>query len=530
MTDDRTNIAADADGTQQLGNRGLVVASLTGCSRVFGLLREVVFSATFGAGLLADAFFVAFRIPNFFRRLLAEGAFAQAFVPILAKYQEGNTREELEEFVQTVAGNFGLFLIALCFLGTIIAPALIAIFTLGGWQDETKFKLATQLLMIMFSYLGLISFTAFLGSVLNTFNRFAVPAFSPIWLNVAIILAALGGSWLFDDPIYGVAWAVIAAGLVQFGCHLPGIMRMGLLKAPRINWKHPGVSLMLKLLAPAVFAASVVQINILVGTGLAWRLGTGSVSWLYYADRLIELPVGMIAIALQTVILPKLSRLYSRYDLDGYRRHLRWGIQVALLLGLPATVGLIVLSVPLISTLFFHGEFLEHDVLMVGLALQAFAVGLVPVMLAKVMATGFFAQQNTKTPFYYATVSVVVNVGVSIVLVQLLGPSGIGHVGIAVATSAAAVVHILLLVFGLMHRKALTLNWELGKVFVQSVVGCIVMVVILLWLLPSEHVWADGSVLERITWLGFLIGSGMITYFGVCFAVGVRLHHFVGRP
>ena len=308
---------------------------------------------------IADAFFLAFRVPNFFRRLTAEGAFAQAFIPVLAQFQETGTREELEEFVQVVAGNFGLVLLVVCVLGSVFAPAFITIFTVGStpaWVADGRFNLATGLLVVMFPYLGLISFTAFLGSVLNSFDRFFVPAFVPVILNIAMICAMLFGTTWFAELAYALAWAVIVAGVIQILWHFPSLASLRLLKVPKINWRLPGVTQMLKLFGPAVFAASVGQINILVGTQIAASLVMGSVAWLYYADRLIELPVGMIAIALQTVILPSISKLHNRGDQIGFRRHLSWGAEVGIILGLPAAVGLFVLATPLTATLFLRGR------------------------------------------------------------------------------------------------------------------------------------------------------------------------------
>lgn len=526
--DQNLNQPVDTGKKKGIGSRGFVVGSLTGCSRVLGLLRTMAESTFLGAGAkpIADAFFLAFRVPNFFRRLTAEGAFAQAFIPVLAQFQETGTREELEEFVRVVAGNFGLVLLVVCALGSVFAPAFITIFTVGStpaWVADGRFDLATGLLVVMFPYLGLISFTAFLGSVLNSFDRFFVPAFVPVILNIAMIGAMLFGTTWFEERAYALAWAVIVAGVIQLLWHFPSLVSLRLLKLPKINWRLPGVTQMMKLFGPAVFAASVGQINILVGTQIAASLVLGSVSWLYYADRLIELPVGMIAIALQTVILPSISKLHNRGDQVGFRRHLSWGTEVGIILGLPAAVGLFVLATPLTATLFLGGEFTWEDVEKVAVALRAFAVGVVPLMLVKIFAPGFFAKKDTKTPFYYASISVAVNIFVSLCLFKF-----IHHVGIAIATTVAAAVHATLLMSGLMRRGDFEISQNFIKVCVQVAVACASMVVMLHFLSPLDSRWLEFSIWIRILWLATLVGAGMITYFVVGLVAGLRPRQLIG--
>ena len=484
----------------------------------------MVLSSFFGAGPIADAFFVAFRIPNFFRRLLAEGAFSQAFIPVLSDYQEKRSREELEEFVRTIAGNFGVVLAAVCVLGVLLAPGFVLLFTLGSWQSDDRHELATDLLRIMFPYLGLISFTAFLGAILNSFNRFAIPAVTPVLLNVALIAGALAGSNMFEQPVFALAWAVIVAGVMQFAFHMPSLASLKLLRLPKINWRSEGTRRVLKILGPAVYAASAGQINVLVGTILASQLVVGSVSWLYYADRLIELPVGMIAIAIQTVILPNLSKLHQREDLGGYRKSLAWGVHVGVYIGIPATAGLCCISIPLISTLFFHGEFDSDAVFKVSYALQAFGIGVLPLMLVRILAPGYYARQDTLTPFKYASISVGINILVSLSLFKL-----IGHIGIALATSVAAFAQAALLLKGLVARGDFLMDKQLGRVLLQAVIACAAMVIVLLILAPSSEFWLNATIWARIGWLGLLIASGMGTYFLILVLAGVRPRHLLGR-
>ena len=522
------NQPVDTETNQGIGSRGFVVGSLTGCSRVLGLLRTMAESTFLGAGAkpIADAFFLAFRVPNFFRRLTAEGAFAQAFIPVLTQIQETGTQEELEEFVQVVAGNFGLVLLVLCVLGSVFAPAFITIFTVGSsstWLADGRFDLASGLLVVMFPYLGLISFTAFLGSILNSFDRFFVPAFVPVLLNIAMICAMLFGAAWFEERAYALAWAVIIAGVIQLFWHFPSLAKLGLLKVPKINWRLPSVTQMLKLFGPAMFSASVGQINILIGSQIAASLVLGSVSWLYYADRLIELPVGMIAIALQTVILPSISKLHNRGDYAGFRRNLLWGAQVGVMLGLPAAVGLFVLAVPLTATLFFGGEFTWVDVEKVAVALRAFALGVLPLMLVKIFAPGFFAKKDTKTPFYYATISVGVNIFVGLSLFKF-----IGHVGIAIATTIAAYVHAILLLSGLIRRGDFKISHTLVKVCLQVAIASASMLAVLYVLSPADNLWLEFSTWVRIMWLVLLVGAGMVSYFVVGLLLGLRPRQLIG--
>lgn len=522
------NQTEDPKQKKGIGSQGFVVGSLTGCSRVLGLLRTIAESKFLGAGAtpIADAFFLAFRIPNFFRRLTAEGAFAQAFIPVLAQFQETGSREELEEFVRVVAGNFGLLLMVLCVLGSVFAPSLITIFTIGStasWVADGRFDLATGLLVVMFPYLGLISFTAFLGSLLNSFDRFFVPAFVPVILNIAMIVAMLFGSSWFEERAYALAWAVIVAGMIQLLWHFPSLARLRLLEVPKINWRLPGVHQMLKLFGPAVFSASVGQINILIGTQIAASLVLGSVSWLYYADRLIELPVGMIAIALQTVILPNIAKLHNRDDTVGFRRNLMWGAEVGIMLGLPAAVGLFVLAVPLTATLFFRGEFTGTDVEMVAIALRGFAIGVVPLMLVKIFAPGYFAKKDTKTPFYYAAISVGVNIVVSLCLFKFLH-----HLGIAIATTVAAFVHALLLWSGLVRRGDFSFASQFFLTCLKVVIACICMVALLHFLAPADDLWLVFSTWVRVMWLVLLVGGGMLSFFVVGLLLGLRPQQLTG--
>ncbi|MEE3280067.1 MAG: murein biosynthesis integral membrane protein MurJ [Pseudomonadota bacterium] len=509
---------------QNLTAQGSVVASMTGVSRVSGFLRDVVISAVLGATAGADIFFVALRIPNLFRRLFAEGAFAQAFVPVLAEYRNAGDDDALRNFVRIVCGNFGFLLIVICVAGTAGASGLVWVFAPGFLDDQEKFDLAVDMVRVTFPYLAFISLTAFAGSILNSFHRYALPAITPVVLNVSLIVAAVIGMRFFETPVMALAWGVFAAGILQLIFQLPSLQRLHLIGIPRLDWRDRGVRKVGVLLVPAVFAASVGQINILVGSILASTLVTGSISWLYYSDRLMELPIGLLAIALGTVLLPNLSRLHSRGDDSGFSQTLDWGVRMGILIGLPAAVALYVLAIPLVATVFFRGAMTAGDVLQTSAALQAFTVGLLPLILTKITAPGYFAKQNTITPFKYAAVSVAVNIVASLSLYSRLG-----HVGIALATSLAAIVHCVLLFRGLFVESVYRPGRRVLRALLSAAVASTVMVGGFIWLDPGVDFWLASGEVARIGELSLLVGLAGAGYFLALALVGVRPNDLLHR-
>ncbi|WP_082885780.1 murein biosynthesis integral membrane protein MurJ, partial [Oleiphilus sp. HI0061] len=375
-----------------------IVGVMTMLSRVFGLVRDVVVANLFGASAGADAFFVAFKIPNFFRRLFAEGAFSQAFVPVLSEYRSQRTEREVRQLVNSVAGVLGLVLLLITALAVMGAPWLTALFAPGFLEDTEKYNLASDMLRITFPYLLLISLTAFAGSILNSYGYFAIPAFTPVLLNLVLISAALWLTPLFTEPVMGLAWGVFIAGLIQLFFQFPFLIKMGLMPRPRLDYRHEGVRRIFILMVPALFGVSVSQINLLLDTVLASFLQTGSVSWLYYSDRLAELPLGIFGIAIATVILPSLSRKHSSQSHKAFSDTLDWAIRIVLLMGVPAAVALIVLAEPLVTSLFYYGALEQRDVYMSAMSLRAYALGLLAFMLIKVLAPGYFSRQDMKTP------------------------------------------------------------------------------------------------------------------------------------
>lgn len=427
-----------------------VVGVMTMLSRVLGLVRDVVFARFMGAEAGADAFFVAFKIPNFLRRLFAEGAFAQAFVPVLSEYRTQGSLQAVRGLIDRVAGCLGLTLIALTGLAVIGAPFLTMVFAPGFTNDPVRFTLAADMIQITFPYLLLISMTGFAGAILNSYDRFAVPAATPVLLNVVLISAALLAAPYFDPPVMALAWGVLVAGIVQLLFQLPFLWRLGLMPSPKVDWHDSGVRRVLALMAPAIFGVSVSQINLLLDTVLASFLPAGSVSWLYYSDRLAELPLGVFAIAIATVILPGLSRQHADTDPQKFNATLDWAITMVLIVAVPAAIALIVLAEPILLTLFQYGKTSLNDVAMSALSLKAYALGLLAFMLIKVLAPGYYARQDMKTPVKIGIVAMVSNMVLNAVFVApLYFVWNVGHVGLALATSASAFINAGLLWRGL---------------------------------------------------------------------------------
>ena len=497
---------------------GLIVSTMTMLSRVMGLARDVVIAALLGAGTGADAFFVAFKIPNFLRRLFAEGAFNQAFVPVLSEYSTTRSREEIRELLNAVAGSLAAVLALITALAMLAAPWLVWVFAPGFGRDPEKLALTADMLQLTFPYLLLISLTAFSGSVLNTWNRFAVPAFTPVLLNLSLIGAALLLVPLMDTPAMALAWGVLIAGAAQLAFQVPFLLRLGLLPKPWPNFAHEGVRRILQLMAPALFGVSVSQINLLLDTVLASFLAAGSVSWLYYSDRLVELPLGVFGVAIGTVILPALSKRHASQSREHFSAMLDWAIRMVLLLGLPAALALAVLAEPLLITLFHYGAMTDHDIQMAAMSLRAYAFGLLAFMLIKVLAPGFFARQDTKTPVKIGIIAMLANMLFNLILIWPLA-----HAGLALATALSAFMNAGML--GYLLRKQGILVFQPGwpRFALQLVGGSAVMSIGLYWLAPEWQAWLEFSLFQRVGWVSLLVGLGAGAYFAWLAAFGLRL-------
>ncbi|SIO08026.1 putative peptidoglycan lipid II flippase [Sulfurivirga caldicuralii] len=494
------------------------VSSMTLVSRILGFVRDMVIARYFGASAGADAFFVAFKIPNFFRRLFAEGAFSQAFVPVLSEAKEKAGMERVRHLVDAISFRLLMALLLVIGIGMVFSDAVIWLFAPGFHAEPFKFQLTAEMLRITFPYLLFISLVALSSAILNTYNHFAVPAFTPVLLNLTLIAAAIGLSPHFDIPVLALAWGVLLAGILQLALHLPFLWRLGLLPRPR-PIDDPGVNEVKRLMLPALFGVSVAQINLLIDTVLASFLVTGSVSWLYYADRLMEFPLGVFGIALATVALPGLSRAAARTDWHAYRAQIDTALRLIWLVGVPASLGLMLLAAPLLATLFQYGAFTPEDVMQSSRALMAYALGLVGFMLVKVLAPAFYALKDMKTPVRIAVIALVVNTVLNLVFIFPLA-----HVGLALATSLAAFVNAGLLYHHLRgthferHEGWRALLWR----------GVLAMGGMVAWLLlwtPSTTDWLSADAWHRIGWLAALVVSAVALYGALLWLLGVRLHH-----
>jgi putative peptidoglycan lipid II flippase len=511
---------ASARQTVSLLRSSGVVGVMTLLSRVLGLVRDIVVANLFGASEGADAFFVAFKIPNFLRRLFAEGAFSQAFVPVLSEYRAKKTPLETKVLIDAVAGSLGLVLAVITVLAMIASPLLAMVFAPGFLDDDIKFAQTVYMLRITFPYLLLISLTAFAGAILNSYDDFAVPALTPVLLNLSLIGAALGMTGVVSEPVFALAWGVLIAGVAQLLFQLPFLSQKSLLPMPVLGFSHPGVRRILKLMTPALFGVSVSQINLLLDTILASFLVTGSVSWLYYSDRLTELPLGLFGIAIATVILPSLSRRHADTDGKSFSATLDWGIRAVLLIGAPATLALALLSTPLISTLFQHGALTREDVLMSSGSLQAYSLGLLFFMLVKVLAPGYFARQDTRSPVRYGLIAMGLNMVFNLILIFPLA-----HVGLALATSLSAGVNTYLLARGLYKEGVYMPMPGWFKYLLQLTGGLLVLGIFIVVASPAEDVWLAATSMTKVIWLSALSLGGIALYGLAMWAVGIRLRH-----
>lgn len=520
--------------SKKLVKSGIIVSVMTLISRVLGLVRDVAIANFIGASAAADVFFFANKIPNFLRRLFAEGAFAQAFVPVLAEYSEKDLEEgqgsdvHTKQLIAQVSGTLGVIVTLVTLVGVIGSPLLVALFGFGwflewfnGGEAGDKFTLAASLLKITFPYLWFISFTALAGAVLNTMGKFAVSAFTPVLLNVCIIAMVIWGQSWFAEPQYALAWGVFLGGLVQFAFQIPFLFRAGVLVKPRWAWQAPGVVKIRKLIIPALFGVSVTQINLLLDTLIASFLITGSISWLYYADRLLEFPLGLFGIGIATVILPSLARLHASKNPKEFTQTLDWGIRVITVFGWPALAGLVVLAQPIIMVLFMRGEFTQFEVTQVSFALFAYLSGLLSFMFIKILAPGYYARQDTKTPVKIAIKAMVANMVFNLLLAPFLG-----YVGLALATAMSATLNAYLLYHGLKANNVYQLSKQTKRFISKIILSAVFMAMVVYWLSPPFDFWLQMTVLEQLTKLVFCIFTGVISYFIAIVSLGVRFKDF----
>jgi putative peptidoglycan lipid II flippase len=504
-----------------------VVGANTLASRILGFARDVVFARLFGAGMGMDVFVVAFQIPNFLRRLFAEGAFSQAFVPVLSEYQAKRPHEDVKELADRVTGTLGVALFFITLVGVLAAPLFIMLFAPGYLQEPEKLALGSEMLRLTFPYLFFISLTALAGGILNTYGRFGVPAFTPVFLNVVLIAAAVWLAPHFEQPIIGVAVGVLVAGFVQLAFQLPFLRALRLLPRPRWGWSHPGVRQIGRLMLPAILGSAAAQINLIVDRVIASFLVTGSISWLYYSDRLLEFPLGVFAIALATVILPGLSRRHAEQSMAEFSATLDWALKLVVVIALPAAVGLFLLAGPMLATLFQYGEFTAFDVRMASLSLMAYAVALIGFTLVKVLSPGYFSRQDVRTPVRISIRAMLLNIALNLAIVVPMYRLGIpgAHAGLAAATGLAAVYNATALYLGL-RRAGVYARGEgwgplLGRVlFANLVMGAA------LWALAGPlDGWLEAAWHERGLRLTAIIFLGFGAYLAALLLAGLRPRH-----
>lgn len=503
---------------------GMVTAGATFLSRILGMIRDIAIAQLLGAGLMADVFFFANRIPNFFRRLFAEGAFAQSFVPVLTKCSKEEDANALRELIAKSAGTLGLIVFVISLLGMLFSPVVTAIFGWGWFEaylndapDAAKFTQASFLLEITFPYLFFITLTALCSSVLNVHGSFAIPAITPCLLNVVMIVTAYFIAPHFGDPNEILAIGMVVGGVVQLVFQLPFVYKLGLLVVPRWGWSHAGVKRIRTLMIPALFGVSASQLNLLVNTILASFLATGSISYLYYSDRLLEFPIGIFAVAISTVILPALSRVDCKTQHEAYEKTLDWGVRLVLLLGISSAAGIIALREPILRVIFMRGAFSEENVLLSSYSLLASVSGLCAIMLVRVLVQGFAAMQDTKTPVRCSIVAIAANIVFNLILVWPLD-----YVGLALSTALAAFVNAGQLLYLLYKRNIYRMPQKSQMFVLKALIAGVIMAVCVRYCSPDFSQWVNMTTLTSIIYLAALIIGGAVLFGVCCLVLGIR--------
>lgn len=509
------------DHTMNLLRALVTVSGMTLISRILGFVRDFVIARAFGAGLATDAFFVAFRLPNLLRRMFAEGAFSQAFVPLLSEYRNCRPHEEVRALADRVASLLALALVAATALGVAAAPLLIYVSAPGFSADADKFELTVRLTRITFPYILFISLASLGAGILNTWSRFAVPAFTPVLLNVSFILMALFAAPYFDPPVLALAWAVVLGGVLQLALQVPFLQRIGMLPRFALDVRDPGVRRVLQLMMPALLGVSVGQISLLINTIFASFLPHGSVSWLYYADRLMEFPAGMLGVALGTVLLPSLSRHHAERDARAFSELLDWGLRLTLLLTAPAALALALLAVPLIATLFQHGAFSAADAIQTRSALLAYSVGLIGLILVKVLAPGFYARQDIRTPVRIALVTLALTQVMNLAFIVPLR-----HAGLALAISLASLINAGLLYRGLRRAEVFVPGPGWPRFAARILVALAALAAALWFAAGSDRAWLGYAAGEKVARLTLVVAAGAAAYFCTLWVLGFRARDF----
>ncbi|MFZ2541153.1 MAG: murein biosynthesis integral membrane protein MurJ [Gallionella sp.] len=500
------------------------ISGLTLVSRILAFVRDVLIARIFGAGAATDAFFVAFKLPNLLRRLFAEGAFSQAFVPIFGEYKNRRGHDETKLLVDHVTTMLALILFVVTLIGIIAAPILVFISAPGFIKDPEKFGLTVQLLRITTPYIFFISLVAVAAGILNTYNKFWVPAFAPILLNICFIGGALWLAPYCDPPIMALAWAVFVAGIVQLAFQIPFLKKIGMLPSFRFSFKDEGMRRVIRQMGPAVFGVSVAQISLIINTIFASFLVAGSVSWLYYADRLMEFPSGVLGVALGTILLPSLSKCFATDNMVEYSRLLDWGLRLTIMLTLPAALALGMIAVPLLATFFQHGAFAAHDVLMTSRALIGYSIGLLGLILVKILAPGFYAQQDIRTPVKIAAVTLLATQAMNALFI-----GWIQHAGLALSIGLGACLNSAILFHYLRKRGIYKPEPGWAKFFFKVCIAMLALALTLWFGMGTEQSWLTSSGWTRILRLSALVAGGVVVYFAVLGMLGFRTKDFSRR-
>lgn len=513
--------------SRQLYRSTAVVGGMTLLSRISGMARDALMAVLFAAGAGMDAFLVAFKIPNFLRRIFAEGAFTQAFVPVLSSTRETGSEDEVRDLLNVVTGTLAVVLLGIAVIGVVASPVLIYIFAPGFHASPDKFDLAADLLRITFPYILFISLVSLAAGILNSYGHFALPAFTPVLLNLSIIGSAALLAPHLAQPIMALAIGVFIGGVAQLLLQLPALWRMALIPKPCWAWKDPRVRKILRLMLPVIFASSVSQIALLLDTIIASFLPTGSISWLYFADRLMEFPLGIFTIAIATVILPSLSAQHARASIIEFSRTMDWALRMLVVFGVPAMVGLLVLAGPLVTTLFHYHAFTDEDVYMSRAALSAFAFGFMGFSLVKVLLPGFYARQDTRTPVRVAVISLSCSMAMSLgfVGIALWQDWPAPHTGLALATSLGAFVNAGQLYYHLRKSGAYTALAGWGVLALRVALAALAMAAVVLWVAGPLQQWLDWGLWQRLGHLGLTLAAAGATYFAVLGLLGARPRH-----
>ena len=502
-----------------------VFSAMTLLSRIAGFARDALQSRIFGSSAAMDAFVIAYRIPNYLRRIFAEGSMQMAFVPVLNEIRERGDKAALKDFVDHMAGALFSVVFVVAGIGMLAAPLIAAVFAPGAVDEPGKFELIEQMLRITFPYLIFISMMALAASVLNSFGKFALPAVTPVLHNLTVIAAMLWLAPRFDVPAKALAWGVLAAGILQLLVLWPSLGKLGLRPTLKPGFGNPDVKRVAKLMLPTLFSSSVAQLNLLVGTIFASLLATGSQTWLYLSDRLVEFPLGLFGVAIGTVILPHLSRRHAATDAEGYGAALDWGLRLALLAGVPAALGLLLLAEPLTAVVYQGGKFTGHDTRMAAISLSAMSLGIPAFMLSKVLSPAFYARQDTKTPMRAAILTVIANVLLTIALSTPLWLNKVpgAHGGIALATGLAGIFNAWLLWRYLKRAGLLRPQPGWGRYWLRLGVACAVMAAVVLGLRLCIGDWTTmPSLLHRALLLLAVVAAGGIAYVLALLAMGLR--------